>query len=240
MRANWIEAVKLTLNATDINGNISSTEYPYEKGTILTHVDIPTIDTDYTFVGYADSERNIVIDKDGNVNSLVLDDDLILNAIFKVSGYKLVSNFSNDNNYLIVNDNYAMSRETPSNSNYRRAVIIEKKSDIYGDYYINNTNNDLVWKRLSNNALQSIANNEYLIGSYSGLIFKNYYLTTTKGSQPEWIYENSNLKSNDLYVGINDNGFGYNLNQNANIELYEFSNDILINYYESTNTGGTE
>lgn len=240
LRANWIEAVKLTLNATDINGNISSTEYPYEKGTILTHVDIPTIDTDYTFVGYADSERNIVIDKDGNVNSLVLDDDLILNAIFKVSGYKLVSNFSNDNNYLIVNDNYAMSRETPSNSNYRRAVIIEKKSDIYGDYYINNTNNDLVWKRLSNNALQSIANNEYLIGSYSGLIFKNYYLTTTKGSQPEWIYENSNLKSNDLYVGINDNGFGYNLNQNANIELYEFSNDILINYYESTNTGGTE
>lgn len=242
LHANWIEAVKLTLNATDIDGNIrSSVIKNYEKGTILTHIDIPAynLKDGYTFVGFVKEDGTQVIDKDGNTN-LVLDNDLTLNAIFKTNGYTKVDNFEADNYYLIVSGDYAMSRVTPSDINYRQATSIEKKIDINGEPFVESNNNDLIWKRQSNNALQSIVNNEYLIGSSNGWIVKNYYLTTTKGSQPEWIYENSNLKSNNLYIGINNNGFGYNLSENANIELYKFSNEILVNYYEISNTGGTE
>lgn len=241
LHANWIEAVTLTLNATDINGNISPTVYRYEKGTTLTHVDIPNFNlkNGYSFAGYVDDEGTTIIDKDGNID-LVINENLTLYARFKITGFKQVSDFTQDNNYLIISGDYALSRVTPYNQNYRQAVLIKKNYDLNGEGYVLNTNNDLIWKRLSNNSLQSIVNNEYLIGSYSGYIYKKYYLTTTKGSQPEWIYENSNLKSNNLYVGINDYGFGYKLNQNANIELYEFCSDILIDHYESTNTGGTE
>lgn len=234
LRANWIKAVKLTLKATNINGNVVSTAKDYEEGTTLTHVDIPTIDTDYTFIGYADSENNIVIDKDGNLNNYVLNEDLILNAIFKVDGYKRVDNFSKNNTYLIVSDKYAMSRETTSSSDfYRIAILIEKRNDISGEYFIKTDNNNLVWKRLSNNALQSIVNSQYLI-------ITGRYLTTTRYSQPEWIYENSNLKSDNSYVGIDNIGFSHSLSENANIELYEYSDEILVNNYEPANTGGTE
>lgn len=233
LHANWIEAVKLTLKATDINGNVNSPATNYEKGTTLTHIDIPAIDTDYTFIGYADSENNIVIDKDGNLNNYVLNEDLILNAIFKVDGYKRVDNFSKNNTYLIVSDKYAMSCETSASVYYRKSILIEKKNDISGEYFIKTDNNNLVWKRLSNNALQSTINSQYLI-------IKGLYLTTTRYSQPEWIYENSNLKSDNSYVGIDNIGFSHSLSENANIELYEYSNEILVNYYEPTNAGGTE
>lgn len=233
LHANWIEAVKLTLKATDINGNVNSPATNYEKGTTLTHIDIPAIDTDYTFIGYADSENNIVIDKDGNLNNYVLNEDLILNAIFKVDGYKRVDNFSKNNTYLIVSDKYAMSCETSASVYYRKSILIKKKNDISGEYFIKTDNNNLVWKRLSNNALQSTINSQYLI-------IKGLYLTTTRYSQPEWIYENSNLKSDNSYVGIDNIGFSHSLSENANIELYEYSNEILVNYYEPTNAGGTE
>ena len=243
LNANWKEAVKLTLNATDVNGNNNNPPViQYEKGTVLNRVDIPVynLKDGYTFEGFVKDDGTQVIDKDGNCN-LVLDNDLSLNAVFKIKGYTKVDDFDENNNYLIVSGDYAMSRETPSNTiNYRRAILIEKKIDINNKSIIVTNNNDLIWKRLSNKALQSIVNNEYLIGSYNGWIVKNYYLTTTKNSQPEWIYENSNLKSNSIYVGINNNGFGYNLSENADIELYKFSNEILVNYFESANTGGTE
>lgn len=233
LRANWIKAVKLTLKATNINGNVVSSAKDYEEGTTLTHVDIPTIDTDYTFIGYADSENNIVIDKDGNLNNYVLNEDLELNALFRVDGYKHVTNFYNNSTYLIVSDKYAMSCETSTSVYYRKAILIEKKNDISGEYFIKTDNNNLVWKRLSNNALQSTINSQYLI-------ITGRFLTTTRYSQPEWIYENSNLKSNDSYVGIDNIGFSHSLSENANIELYEYSNEILVNYYEPANTGGTE
>lgn len=233
LQAHWNEAVKLTLNVTDINENVKSTATNYEKGTTLTHVDIPVIDTDYTFIGYADSENNIVIDKDGNLNDYVLNDDLTLNALFRVDGYKHVTNFNNNNKYLIVSDKYAMSCETSTSVYYRKAILIEKKNDISGEYFIKTDNNNLVWKRLSNNALQSIVNSQYLI-------ITGRYLTTTRYSQPEWIYENSNLKSDGSYVGIDNIGFSHSLSENANIELYEYSNEILVNYYVPANTGGTE
>lgn len=238
LHANWNEAVKLTLNATDIDGNIrSSVIKNYEKGTILSHIDIPAIDTDYTFVGYADSERNIVIDKDGNVNSLVLDDDLILNAIFKTNGYTKVDNFEDNKDYLIVSGDYAMSSENANNSSYyRNAEIISKKEDIFGNNFVSINNQNLIWTRKQNKYLYNSVINNYLnAGFYFG-----YYLTTSNTAQ-SWNYvDKDGVKKlyNDSYtrgyVGLDTaNKYFTNDSSGVSIEIYKYSEDIIVNYYES-------
>lgn len=252
LQAHWNEAVKLTLNATDINGNVNSPVFKYEKGSTLTHVDIPTynLKEGYTFVGFAKDDGTIVIDKDGNIN-LVLDNDLTLNAIFKIKGYTKVDSFEDNNNYLIVSGDYAISYDNVNNAGwynayYRQAKLISKKSDFYNNAYILNDDTSLVWLRDSNKNLYNATKKQYLYADYN-ISTSKYYLTVS-GTSQAWNYiDNNGVKQ--LYNGKADRGYvGLDVGNNrftndtngVEIEIYKYSEDIEVNYYESTNAGGTE
>ena len=246
LQAHWNEAVKLTLNATDINGNKSSSVINYEKGTILSHVDIPTynLKDGYTFEGFFQDDGTKVVDKDGYAN-LFLDNDLSLNAIFKIKGYTKVNDFEENNNYLIVSGDYAMSSENAKNddSYYRNAEIISKKIDVFGNVYISSDNPNLIWTRKTNKYLYNSVVNNYLNAGY----YLGYYLTTSKTAQ-SWNYiDKDNVKKlyNDNYirgyVGLDATNKRFtNDSSGESIEIYKYSEDIKVNYYESANVGGTE
>lgn len=246
LHANWIEAVKLTLNANVINGNINSKAIKYEKGSTLTHVDLPTynLKDGYTLEGFVNDDGNIVIDKDGNAN-LVLDNDLTLNAIFKTKGYTKVDNFEDNKDYLIVSRDYAMSSENAKNDNsyYRNAEMISKKADIFGNDFVSINNQNLIWTRKQNKYLYNSVVNNYLNAGY----YFGYYLTTSKTAQL-WNYVDKDgvkkLYNGDYimgYVGLDTtNKYFTNDSSGVSIELYKYSEDIIVNYYESANSGGTE
>lgn len=246
LHANWIEAVKLTLNANVINGNINSKAIKYEKGSTLTHVDLPTynLKDGYTLEGFVNDDGNIVIDKDGNAN-LVLDNDLTLNAIFKTKGYTKVDNFEDNKDYLIVSGDYAMSSENAKNDNsyYRNAEMISKKADIFGNDFVSINNQNLIWTRKQNKYLYNSVVNNYLNAGY----YFGYYLTTSKTAQL-WNYVDKDgvkkLYNGDYimgYVGLDTtNKYFTNDSSGVSIELYKYSEDIIVNYYESANSGGTE
>ena len=246
LHANWNEAVKLTLNANVINGNINSKAIKYEKGSTLTHVDLPTynLKDGYTLEGFVNDDGNIVIDKDGNAN-LVLDNDLTLNAIFKTKGYTKVDNFEDNKDYLIVSGDYAMSSENAKNDNsyYRNAEMISKKADIFGNDFVSINNQNLIWTRKQNKYLYNSVVNNYLNAGY----YFGYYLTTSKTAQL-WNYVDKDgvkkLYNGDYimgYVGLDTtNKYFTNDSSGVSIELYKYSEDIIVNYYESANSGGTE
>lgn len=242
LQAHWIDAVKLTLNATNIDGNMNSIVINYEKGSTLTHVDIPTynLKDGYTFEGFFKDDGTKAVDKDGKTN-LVLDNDLSLNAIFKIKGYTKVNDFEENNNYLIVSGDYAMSSENAKNddSYYRNAEIISKKIDVFGNVYISSDNPNLIWTRKTNKYLYNSVVNNYLNAGY--------YLTISKTAQ-SWNYiDKDNVKKlyngNYIrgYVGLDATNKRFtNDSSGESIEIYKYSEDIKVNYYESANTGGTE
>lgn len=253
LNANWKEAVKLTLNATDKDGKNNPTVIKYEKGTTLTHVDIPSynLKKGYTFVGFKKDDGTPVIDKDGNID-LVLDNDLTLNAIFKIKGYTKVDDFEENNNYLIVSGNRAISSDNATiddvyyGAYYREAKIISKETDFHGIVYILNDDPSLIWLRDSNKNLYSATMKQYLFADYNSNTYR-YYLTRS-GTPQAWNYiDNNGVKQ--LYNGKTDHGYvALELDNNrftndlngVEIELYKYSEDIEVNYFESANTGGTE
>ena len=228
LQAHWNEAVKLTLNATDIDGNVNSTVYNYEKGTILGHVEMPTIDTDYIFVGYADSENNIVIDKDGNLNNYLLDNDLTLNALFTFNAYIKTD-------YLIAyNDNFLSDYYSPANRGLKGKQLV-LSSDILNKQYIlvNQTDATVLWNYRNNGVLYSNSKNEFL-RDYEAVIFYLLYSKTPSS----WTYSSADgILSSTRKVSY-DNGYFVTKNDGVKIDIYELG-DVTTDKYLPRSGGGT-
>ena len=235
LQAHWNEAVKLTLNATDIDGNVNSTVYNYEKGTILGYVEMPTIDTDYIFVGYADSENNIVIDKDGNLNNYLLDNDLTLNALFTFNAYIKTDSFKNGKDYLIAyNDNFLSDYYSPANRGLKGKQLV-LSSDILNKQYIlvNQTDATVLWNYRNNGVLYSNSKNEFL-RDYEAVIFYLLYSKTPSS----WTYSSADgILSSTRKVSY-DNGYFVTKNDGVKIDIYELG-DVTTDKYLPRSGGGT-
>lgn len=234
LNANWKEAVKLTLNATDIDGNISSSVIKFERGTTLNHIDLPVIDTDYTFVGYSDSEKNIVIDKDGNLNSYVLNEDLTLNALFTFSAYIKTDSFKNGKDYLIgYNDNFLSDNYSPANRGLKGKQLV-LRSDILNKQYIlvNQTDATVLWNYRNNGVLYSNSKNEFL-RDYEAVIFYLLYSKTPSS----WTYSSADgILSSTRKVSY-DNGYFVAKNDGVKIDIYELG-DVTTDKYLPRSGGG--
>lgn len=234
LHANWIEAVKLTLNAYDINGNVNSTPINYEKGTILTHVDIPVIDTDYTFIGYADSENNIVIDKDGNLNNYVLSEDLKLKALFTYKAYVVTDSFKSGNDYLIAYNDIFLSNDYSGWYRGFKGKQLQIYTDILNKKYVSNdlADDNVLWNYTNNGNLynRNLKNNLYNSSSYPSYLMYS-------GNSCSWTYYFTSgfLKayrkvsySNDYFVP-SDEG--------VKIDIYELG-DVTTDKYLPRSGGG--
>lgn len=236
LHANWIEAVKLTLNATDIDGIIrSSVIKNYEKGSILKHIDIPVIDTDYTFIGYADSENNIVVDKDGNLNNYVLSEDLILKALFTYKAYVVTDSFKNGNDYLIAYNDIFLSNDYSGWYRGFKGKQLQIYTDILNKKYISNdlADDNVLWNYTNNGNLynRNIKYNLYNSSSYPSYLMYS-------GNSCSWTYDFTSgfLKayrkvsySNDYFVP-SDEG--------VKIDIYELG-DVTTDKYLPISGGGT-
>lgn len=236
LHANWIEAVKLILNATDIDGNIrSSVIKNYEKGTILTHIDIPVIDTDYTFIGYADIENNIVVDKDGNINNLILDNNLTLDALFTFSGYVKTDSFKNGNDYLIAyNDDFLSN----TYSGWYRGFAgkqLQINTDFLNKKYVSTDFVDdvVLWNYTNNGNLynRALNRNLYNTSSYPSFLMDSKYDCL-------WTYDfvSGSLKA---YRKVSySNGYFVPSDEGAKIDIYELG-DVTTDKYLPRSGGGT-
>lgn len=235
LHANWIEAVKLTLNATDIDGNIrSSVIKNYEKGTILTHIDIPVIDTDYTFVGYGDSENNIVVDKDGNLNNYVLSEDLILKALFTYKAYVVTDSFKSGNDYLIAYNDIFLSNDYSGWYRGFKGKQLQIYTDILNKKYVSNdlADDNVLWNYTNNGNLY---NRNLKYNLYNSSSYPSYLMYS--GNNCSWAYDFTSgfLKayrkvsySNDYFVP-SDEG--------VKIDIYELG-DVTTDKYLPRSGGG--
>ncbi len=235
LHANWIEAVKLTLNATDIDGNIrSSVIKNYEKGTILTHIDIPVIDTDYTFIGYADSENNIVVDKDGNLNNYVLSEDLILKALFTYKAYVVTDSFKSGNDYLIAYNDIFLSNDYSGWYKGFKGKQLQIYTDILNKKYVSNdlADDNVLWNYTNNGNLY---NRNLKYNLYNSSSYPSYLMYS--GNSCSWTYDFTSgfLKayrevsySNDYFVP-SDEG--------VKIDIYELG-DVTTDKYLPRSGGG--
>lgn len=252
LKAKWIESVKLTLRYTFIDEEgekMKESTILYPKGTNLPYVSIPDFNAkdNYSFEGFIDDANKIIIKSDGNVDNYVLNDDLTLYALFKTDGYLKTDSFENNVNHLIVSDvvnedgsitSYAMSGETPTNGNYRKHIQINKSIDINSIPFIKTDNLNIGWL-YTNGLLKSKYVTNGNDNLYGGL--GNGYYLTTSGKSQIWTYDSANqvLSTNNKSVWLDlNNGFGYN-NQ-GKIDIYKYSNNILVKTYERNSTGGGE
>ena len=236
LHANWIKAVKLTLNATDINGKVDSTAANYEKGTNLTHVDIQAIDTDYTFIGYADNENNIVIDKDGNLNNYVLDDDLTLNALFTYKAYVVTDSFKNGNDYLIAyKDNFLSTHNFQLSLGGLEAKQLIINADVLNKNYvtIDQTDDYILWNYRDNGILYNYRQKQYLYDFYKDDVF--YLLYSWNSSS--WTYSSTDgILSSTRKVSY-ENGYFVAKNEGVKIDIYELG-DVTTDKYLPRSGGG--
>lgn len=234
LHANWIEAVKLTLNAYDINGNVNSTPINYEKGTILTHVDIPVIDTDYTFIGYADNENNIVIDKDGNLNNYVLSEDLKLKALFTYKAYVVTDSFKNGNDYLIAYNEDFLSN---SYSGWYRGFAgkqLQINTDILNKKYVSTDFVDdvVLWNYTNNGNLYNRALNRNLYNTSS---FPSFLMDSKYDCLWTYDFVSGSLKA---YRRVSySNGYFVPSDEGAKIDIYELG-DVTTDKYLPRSGGG--
>lgn len=234
LHANWIEAVKLTLYASDINGNVDSPAINYEKGTTLTHVDIPVIDTDYTFIGYADSENNIVIDKDGNLNNYVLSEDLTLKALFTYKAYVVTDSFKNGNDYLIAyNDNFLTDDYS---SLYRglKGKQLQINTDILNTKYISvdQIDDHALWKYENGGILFSYGQKQYLRDYKSVFVYLLYSNTPSN-----WVYSATDGTLSSTRKISYENNYFVVSNEGVKIDIYELG-DVTTDKYLPRSGGG--
>lgn len=122
------------------------------------------------------------------------------------------------------------------------------KNDAYSNNYILNDDDSLVWKYDNGYLVSSSNTNNYLNASYTGAFgYYNYYLNVN-GNKQSWIYTNGGLYTNytyvlskDLYVYLDvaDNRFKCDNNSNnKGIEIYEKSDEIVVDYYQTTTSEG--
>ena len=227
----------MTLNATDVNGNNNNPPViQYEKGTILNHVDIPTIDTDYTFVGYADSENNIVIDKDGNLNNYSLDNDLTLKALFTYKAYVVTDSFKNGNDYLIAYNNNFLSAHnfqlSPGGLEAKQLII---NVDILNKNYVTveQAGDNFLWNYRSNGILYNYGKKEFLYDYNKSGVF---YLIHS-GTSSNWTYSSTDgILSSTRKVSY-ENGYFVARNDGVKIDIYELG-DVTTDKYLPRSGGG--
>ena len=246
LKASLTDGVKLILQAKGID----SRSILYAQNTMLNvgdRIDLKSIwetDPSYKFAGYIDSvSKELIIDSQGIFKTnLQLDNDVTLTAVFYKTGFKKVDNFTNNKEYLIVSNNKSMSNANLS------GVSIKLKNDVRNNNYILNDDDSLVWKYDNGYLVSSSNTNNYLNASYTGAFgYYNYYLNINSDKQ-SWIYTNGGLYTNytyvlskDLYVYLDvaDNRFKCDNNSNnKGIEIYEKSDEIVVDYYQTTTSEG--
>lgn len=246
LKASLTDGVKSILQAKGID----SRSILYAQNTMLNvgdRIDLKSIwetDPSYKFAGYIDSvSKELIIDSQGIFKTnFQLDNDVTLTAVFYKTGFKKVDNFTNNKEYLIVSNNKSMSNANLS------GVSIKLKNDVRNNNYILNDDDSLVWKYDNGYLVSSSNTNNYLNASYTGAFgYYNYYLNINSDKQ-SWIYTNGGLYTNytyvlskDLYVYLDvaDNRFKCDNNSNnKGIEIYEKSDEIVVDYYQTTTSEG--
>lgn len=246
LKAKLTEGANLILKAKEFEPR----RILYDNNTMLSAGDsiklesIWEIDSSYKFAGYIDStSKDLIIDSKGKlVKALHLNGDVTLTAIFYKSGYKKVDSFTNGKDYLIVSNKKSMSNVDLS------GVSITLENDAYSNNYILNDDNSLVWKYVNNSLVSSSNSNDYLNASFSGLFTYYYYLENGSNKQT-WTYTNGGLHTNyssyisnqELYVYLDGASNSFKCDNNSNnkvIEIYEKSDEIIGDYYQTTTSEG--
>ena len=246
LKAKLIDGAKLILSATGTDGTSNSRSILYSKDTKLNagdSIDLKSIwETDtYRFAGYIDStSKDLIIDSKGKlVKALQLDGDVTLTAIFYKTGFVKVDNFTNNKEYLIISNDYALS-STRVNDYTLKGINVTKQLDSLGNTYIEDSYKDLVWTRDQSNNLY-LTEDKKLYG-YS--VWLSTSLTVSSSNQA-WNYNNNNLYTGRytityVYLDSSNNFTCDNNNYHKNIEIYEKVENVVTDKYQSTNTGGGE
>ena len=251
LTAQW-EKATLSLKAISLDGNVEGDllEMPeFNKGYSLNHIDLPSISTNdnYSFIGFGykdgtvlvNSEGNFV-DADGNDIYFTINENTELFALFNAKGFAITNEFKDSNNYLLVSNGLALSRNGDySNGYYRGAIAINGYVDDITIYYMNGVDSNLIWTANgTNNAVSLKNNNEYLNGYSEGYLFWITYNLNLSSNSQLWNYNNSKYLIKDNYpIILNNDKFKYsNSSTGSSFDLYEYREDIRVYKYK----GGSE
>lgn len=256
LTAQW-EKATLSLKAISLDGNAEGDllKMPeFNKGYSLNHIDLPSISTNdnYSFIGFGykdgtvlvNSEGNF-IDADGNDINFAINEDTELFALFNAKGFAITNEFKDNNNYLLVSNGLALSRNGDySNGYYRNAISINGYLvDDVTSYYMNGIDSNLIWTANGINNVVSIKNNNEYLNGYSEryLIWVTNNLNLSTSSQL-WNYSNNKYLIKDNYpIILNNDKFKYsNSSTGSAFDLYEYREDIRVYKYKSANSGGLE
>lgn len=243
LKASLTDGVKLILQAKGID----SRSILYDKNTMLNagdSIDLKSIwetDTSYKFAGYINSvSKEWIIDPQGKfLSNVQLDNDIELTAVFYKTGFKKVDSFTNNKEYLIISNDYALSG-TRVNDYALKGINIAKQLDSLGNTYIEDNYKDLVWTRDQSNNLYLTADQKL----YGNSIWFSTSFTVSSSNQA-WNYNNNNLYTGRytityVYLDSSNNFTCDNNNYHKNIEIYEKVENIVTDKYQSANTGGGE
>lgn len=246
LKASLIDGAKLILKA-NVDGATVSRSLLYAKNTMLNvgdTIDLKSIwetDTSYKFAGYINSvSKEWIIDPQGKfLSNFQLDNDIELTAVFYKTGFKKVDSFTNNKEYLIISNDYALSG-TRVNDYTLKGINIAKQLDSFGNTYIEDNYKDLVWTRDQSNNLYLTADQKL----YGNSIWFSTSFTVSSSNQA-WNYNNNNLYTGRytityVYLDSSNNFTCDNNNYHKNIEIYEKVENIVTDKYQSTNTGGGE
>lgn len=248
LKANLTAGAKLILNATGNDGTSDSRNILYTKNTMLSKGDsielksIWETDSSYRFAGYIDSvSKKMIIDSSGKLlQEIKLDSDVTLTAVFNKTGFKKVDSFTNNKEYLIVSNDYALSG-TNVNDYTLKGIHIVKQLDSLGNTYIEDNYKDLVWTRDQNNNLY-LNTDKKLYGYYSWWSSTSFTVTN---SNQAWNYNNNNLYTGRysftyVYLDSSNNFTCDDSSYHRGIEIYEKIENVVADKYQSINTGGGE
>lgn len=253
LKASLIDGAKLILKA-NVDGATVSRSLLYAKNTMLNvgdTIDLKSIwetDTSYKFAGYINSvSKEWIIDPQGKfLSNVQLDNDIELTAVFYMTGFKKVDSFTNNKEYLIVSNDKSMSNTNLSGVD----IDITTAKDVYNKKFILNDDAYLVWKYDNGSLVSGTNSSNSLYASY-WLYWGSYYYDlniNNNNNNQSWTYENGGLYTNytyvlskDLYVYLDvaDNKFKCDNNSNnKGIEIYEKSDEIVVDYYQTTTSEG--
>ena len=248
LKAKLLDGAKLILSATGTDGTSDSRSILYTKNTKLNVGDTIVLkstwetDSSYKFAGYIDNtSKDLIIDSNGKLlKEIRLDSDVSLTAVFNKTGFKKVDTFTNNKEYLIVSNDYALSG-TNVNDYTLKGIHIVKQLDSLGNTYIEDNYKDLVWTREQNNNLYLNADKK-LYGNYSWWSSTSFTVTN---SNQAWNYNNNNLYTGRysftyVYLDSSNNFTCDDSSYHRSIEIYEKVENVVTDKYQSTNTGGGE
>ena len=225
-----------TYNITlTINGS-QSTSYTLDEGkvTSITSYSKPEFNTVYLFIGWFDDADNEIFDADGNsidASGYNLSSNIVLHA--KFIKYIKVDSFQNNEEYIVVSNDYALTNQAYGTIALSGSIISTKTNNNV-DCIDNASSLDeslLLWKtQSSNNAYRLINNKNYLYGYRErGWLSYNYYLTLDSYNSSNWTYSNNRLSTKNGYLNYYD-GYFYFDSSSISISLYKKT--ITSVYYE--------